>query len=173
MPSRIERVASEVTGAVKAAKAKVKGLTGVFEQLTREHGEVSALLLRVRSSSDPKVREELFPTIRAELLTHEKGEVADVYSAFREHPELVDFADDHDTEALRLQTILGRLAEMDYADASWSGLFGELVELVTRHVKLEEDKYFPAASRIMGREESERLLEQYMATKQGAMQNLP
>jgi hypothetical protein len=65
-------------GAVKATKAKIKGLTGVFERLSREHGEVMALLLRVKASSHPEVRAELFPKIRAELLSHEKGELLEV-----------------------------------------------------------------------------------------------
>jgi hypothetical protein len=47
MPHRTEKVVSEVMGAAKNAKAKLEGVHGVFQHLMREHGEVTALLLRV------------------------------------------------------------------------------------------------------------------------------
>ena len=172
MPNRVEELASHAMGVVKATKAKIKGLTGVFERLSREHGEVTALLLRVKASSDPKVRAELFPKIRAELLSHEKGELLDVYPAFREYAELVRFADEHDREAQDLQRQLGLLEQTDFADKAWPERFSRLVELVSRHVKEEENSFFPAASRVIGREGSERMLASYERTKTSAMQNL-
>jgi hypothetical protein len=173
MSHLVETVASKAMGALKSAKAKIGGLTGVFAQLSREHGEVTALLLRVKASSDPKVREELFPTIRAELLAHEKGELLEVYPAFREHAELADFADEHDREAQELQLQLEALEGVEYTDPKWADLFAELVQRVSRHVKDEESRFFPVASRILGPDEAERMLAQYQATKRLAMQNLP
>jgi hemerythrin superfamily protein len=166
-------MASEAMGAIKAAKAKVEGRTGVFAELSKEHGKVTALLLRVKASSDPKVRAELFPKIRAELLSHEKGELLDVYPVFREYPALVDFADEHDREAQQLEKRLSALAETEFGDERWPDLFSELVEVVTQHVKDEENRFFPAASRKIGREQSERMLKDFETTKRLAMQNLP
>jgi hypothetical protein len=173
MPNGVEKVASKAVGAFKEAKAKIEGLTGVFAHLSKEHGEVTALLLRVKKTSDPEVRAELFPTIRAELLSHEKGELFDVYPSFREHPELVHFADVHDREAQELERRIGALESTEYQDERWPSLFSELVELVTKHVKEEEKAFFPTASRVLGREESETILARYERTKRAAMQNLP
>src|SRR5579884_4353382 len=79
MPTRTEQIASKAMGAMKVAKATVKGLGGVFRKLSQEHGEVTALLMRVKRSSDVEVRRSLFPDIRRELLCHEKAELEVVY----------------------------------------------------------------------------------------------
>jgi hemerythrin superfamily protein len=143
----------------------VKGLHGVFKRLTEEHGEVSALLMRVKSTSDPGVRSRLFPDIRRELLAHETGERRAVYPAFRQYPELAGIGDEHEAEAKLLEQALDQLATTDCADASWGTRFELLVKLVKRHTEEEENRYFPEASRILGKEESERLEAEYMAAK--------
>lgn len=93
---RTEKAASKVMGTAKEAKAVLSSVTGVFKELMREHGEVTALLLRVKASSDAEVRSDLFPKIRAELVSHEKGELAEVYPVFRKHEQLAAYAEQHD-----------------------------------------------------------------------------
>jgi len=165
MPNRMEKVASDVMGAVKTAKAKIEGLSGVFQHLTREHGEVTALLLRVKMTSDPRVRAELFPKIRAELLSHEKGELAVVYPVFRERIELMDFAQDHDREAGLLEAQIHVISALAYDDARWADRFAELVDLASKHTKEEENKYFPAAQHVLGPQVSAELLPLYEQAK--------
>lgn len=169
MPNRMEKVASEVLGAAKATKARVEGVTGVFEQLTREHGEVIALLMRVRMSSELEVRAELMPKIRAELLSHEKGEATDVYSVFRQHDDLVDFAEEHETDVGQLEEAIAQLSALRYDDELWPSRFDDLYDLVLRHTRDEEGEYFPAASHALGREQSEQILTRYRITKAQAM----
>ena len=55
---RTEKAASKVMGTAKEAKAVLSSVTGVFKELMREHGEVTALLLRVKASSDAEVRSD-------------------------------------------------------------------------------------------------------------------
>jgi hemerythrin superfamily protein len=161
----MENVASDVMGAINAAKAKIQGLSGVFQQLTREHGEVAALLFRVKMTSDAKVRAELFPKIRSELLSHEKGELTVVYPVFRERLELTGFAQDHDREAGLLEAQIRAISALAYDDARWADRFAELVDLATKHTKDEENTYFPAAQRILGSQASEELLSPYRQAK--------
>jgi hypothetical protein len=161
----MEEMASKVVGGMKAAKATLEGLSGVFRQLTQEHGEVTALLVRVKMTSDVGVRRELFPTIRSELLAHERGEMREVYPAFRQHPDLEGMARNHEVEAGQLERALDDLSATDYADATWGKKFVELVNLVDRHVKEEESEYFPAANRVLGKDEAERLKGRYLAAK--------
>jgi hemerythrin superfamily protein len=170
MPNPIEKAASEVMGAVKSTKARIAGLTGVFQHLAREHGEVTALLLRVKSSSDPKVRAELFPKIREELLSHEKGELAEVYPAFRGNAELEDIASRHGREASQLEERIQSISVLAYNDPTWGDRFSEIVELVSTHVKEEEGEFFPAAERVLGRETADRLLPRYEEAKARAAQ---
>ncbi len=163
--NRIEKAASNVMGAVKTAKARVEGLSGVFQLLTREHGEVMALLLRVKTTSNAKVRAELFPKIRAALQSHEKGELAEVYPVFRRHTELRGFAQDHERDAGRLESQIRALSALAYDDAHWGARFAELVDLVSKHTKDEENTYFPAGQRVLGAQASDELLSRYNEAK--------
>jgi hemerythrin superfamily protein len=169
MPNRVEKAASEVMGAVKAAKATIENLHGVFKQLTREHGEVTALLLRVKMSSDVKVRRELFPKIRQELLSHEKGELTVVYPMFRQHEELAGYAEMHEREAGSLEGMITRLGSLSYEDPQWAPAFNELVSAVEHHANEEEDDFFPAANKILGKEVAEDLKTRYVAKKNAVM----
>jgi hypothetical protein len=165
MPNRVEKVASEVMGTVKAAKATVENLHGVFKQLTREHGEVTALLIRVKTSTDPKVRRELFPTIRETLLAHEKGELAEVYPAFRQHDDLESYAAMHQAESGALERTIEQLTAMPYDDAAWGTTFARLADMVAHHAAEEEDEFFPAANKVLGKQAAEKMLTRYLATK--------
>jgi hypothetical protein len=165
MPNRIDHAASEVLGTVKAVKATLENLHGVFKQLAREHGEVIALLERVKITSDVKVRAELFPKIRAELLAHEKGELAEVYPAFFKHEELAGYAEMHEREAGALERMLQRLTGMSCDDAAWAPAFAELARAVEHHAKEEEDEFFPQAGRVLGTEAAEEMKARYLAKK--------
>jgi len=76
MANSVEQIATKAAGTVKAVTAGFKGLRGVFLHLAEEHGELAALMKRVSKSSDAQVRRDHFPHIRAELLSHEKAELA-------------------------------------------------------------------------------------------------
>ena len=93
-------------GAAKKAKGTLEGLTGVFKTLMEEHGEVSALLLRVKASDDPKTRARLWPTLRRELLAHEKGERSVVYPMYAQYPAIAELALEHNQQANHLSTLI-------------------------------------------------------------------
>lgn len=78
MPNRMDSMISKGAGMVKAVKARLEGLVGVFKTLAEQHGEVAALLKRLQHSPDK--RSELWPEIRRELLSHERAELREVYA---------------------------------------------------------------------------------------------
>ncbi len=162
---RTEKTASKVMGAAKEAKATLEGVTGVFKELMREHGEAGALLAKLKSSSDIDARAEIFPTLRAALLSHEKGELAEIYPLFRKHPDLAGYAEMHEAEAGALERLLTRMSAMPYEDVSWGESIAELADAVTRHVKEEETEYFPVASKTLGKAETEALTARYEAKR--------
>ncbi|HZU84656.1 MAG TPA: hemerythrin domain-containing protein [Polyangiaceae bacterium] len=165
-------MASKAMGAMKAAKATIEGLSGIFKHLAREHGEVTALLMRVKMSSDGAVRRDLFPKIRSELLSHERGELREVYPVFRQHAELRTIADNHDREAGQLEQMLDDLNATSYDDSAWASKFGKLVDLVSHHAKEEENDFFPAASKVIGKDEAEQMKTRYETTKAELMQSI-
>jgi hemerythrin superfamily protein len=169
MTSRIEKgieaIASEVMGAVKATKGKVVGLTGVFAHLAREHGKVTGLLLRLKASSDPELRSELFPKIRTQLLSHEKGELAEVFPVLAEHAELAAFAEEHRRDAKKLETLIDDLSKTAPTEKVWSRRLADLIENVSQHAVEEENDFFPKASRVLGNKKTEQMLRRFEAAK--------
>jgi hypothetical protein len=165
MPNRIEEATAAAMGAIKDVKATVKGLTGVFKHLMEEHGKVSALIARVKLSSDRDVRARLYPTIRSELLGHETGELKAVYPAMAPYPEISAIAQDHERDAGDLQRQIAEVDRFSYDDAAWVPAFERLAELVQRHVALEEGDYFPKAQKTMGDRLSKDLLPLFESAK--------
>jgi hemerythrin superfamily protein len=165
MPNRMEKAASETMGAIKDVKATLKGLTGVFKHLMEEHGKVGALIKRVAMSSDEKVRAELYPTIRSELLAHETGELKAVYPVLANYPETSGIAVEHAREASELRNAIARVDERSYHDAGWAPAFERLAKLVDQHVAEEEGDYFPKAQKVIGDQRAKELLPAFEAAK--------
>ena|SRR5688572_23464813 len=165
MPNRVEEATSAAMGVIKDVKATVKGLTGVFKHLMEEHGKVSALIARVKMSSDKDVRARLYPTIRSELLGHETGELNAVYPAMAPYPEISGIAEEHARDAGELQRQIAEVDRYSYASAEWGPAFDRLAELVQRHVAEEESEYFPRAQKAMGGDLSKRLLPLFESAK--------
>ncbi len=167
MAHTIENAASKTMGAVKHAKATLKGLSGVFKLLMEEHGKVGALLKHVKSTPSPTVRAELWPTIRAQLLAHETGEVNAVYPVLAQYPETASITTTHSREANELQTAIGAVDALAFDDDNWQLTFERLVGLVMKHVNEEEGEFFPKAQKIIGKHRAETLVANYMAAKSG------
>jgi Hemerythrin HHE cation binding domain len=165
MPNRVEEATSAAMGALKDVKASVKGLNGVFKHLMEEHGKVSALIMRVKLSSDAEVRARLYPTIRSELLEHETGELKVVYPAMAPYPEVSGIADEHARQAGELQQQIAEVDRYAYGDTGWGPAFERLAELVQKHVTAEESDYFPRAQKAMGDNLPKQLLPLFESAK--------
>jgi len=100
----MDTMIAKSTGAVKSMEARLHGLVGVFKTLAEQHGEVSALMKRVKHHADK--RADLWPVIRLELVSHEKGELREVYSVLRDLPETRALADHHEAEASELSALI-------------------------------------------------------------------
>lgn len=152
MPVHIENVAAKMMGKAKVLKGVAEGLSGIFTTLMEEHGQIAALLMRVRTSSDPRVWRELFPTIREELLAHERCELAVLYPVFRSYEATSELALQHEREAGELEALLESLYVMEVEDPSWRSVFQQLYTHVHKHVAEEENDYFPVARMAFGAE---------------------
>lgn len=169
MPSSLEKVASKTMGTVKGAKASLKGLSGVFKRLMQEHGEVSALMKRVDSSSDEEVRRALYPTIRRELLSHEQGELKAVYPVLGQYSATSEIAAIHAHEASELDAAIEALDALDLAGEEWKPAFEHLFGVVKRHVEEEEGEFFPRAQETIGDAQAQALEGRYEAAKESAL----
>jgi len=170
MPSRTDKIVSKGMEKAKAVKATVKGIKGVFKTLMEQHGEASGLLRRVQKNTDK--RAELWPQIRRELLSHERGELRVVFPVLRQFEETRQFAERHDIEASTLESQIQILDEEDIDSDEWGDQFDTLVKLVTAHVNEEESEIFPAAMDVITAERAEELDAQFMQAKKAAMADM-
>ncbi len=164
-----EKLESKFTELPRSVSEGFGGLHGVFQTLMEEHGEMSALLLRVNSSSDESVYKELYPTIRSELLAHETGELAAIYPFLLHYPEISELVAAHAKEANELRSAITALDVLHYDDARWKLGFERLVALVRDHVEVEENDFFPRAQAAIGRQAAEMLLMAYQESKSAIM----
>jgi len=170
MANSLERVTAKAAGTAKAVKAGFNGLRGVFLHLAEEHGEVGSLMKRVSKSGDPKERAELYPQIRSELLSHERGELAELYPMLSEHVATRDIAAAHNVEARQLEQAIHAVDQLAFADPEWGPAFEHLFQLVQQHVAEEENDFFPKAQSILGEGEANAMLDRYEAAKKLAKQ---
>jgi hemerythrin-like domain-containing protein len=149
----------------------VQGLTGIFRHLAQEHGEVSALLMQLKASSDPDKCRELFSTIRYELLAHEQGELRELYPVLHDNVQTRAIAEAHEKDAKSLEKAIVALRKVALDSPTWQPTLDRLIEHVQAHVHEEESEYFPLAQRVFG-ERANELLERYEQSKVAAMREL-
>ena len=172
MSNPIERLAAKAMGTIKAAQAGFEGLRGVFLHLAEEHGEVGALMKKVSKSTDAQFRREHFPHIRAELLSHEKGELAEVYSVLANYESLRDVVLKHNDEAHTLEKAIANVDAQDFASEEWGSAFQRLFGLVQQHVDEEEKEFFQRAQQVIDEDESKAILKRYEAAKKSVKAHL-
>jgi hemerythrin superfamily protein len=163
----MDKIVSKGMETAKAVKATATGISGVFKTLMEQHGEVSGLLRRVQNNPDK--RAELWPQIRRELLTHERGELRAVYPVLREFEETRELADLHDADATELEAQIDNLEAEGLDSASWGEQFDILVKLVTEHVREEESDIFPVAMKVCGDDLARELDAKFLEAKKAAI----
>ncbi len=157
-------------GTAKAVKAGFNGLRGVFLHLAEEHGEVTSLMKRVSKSTDAQVRREHWPQIRAELVSHEQAEAAEVYPSLLSFDSTREIVDIHGQEASQLEKAIAAVDAAEPSSATWGAAFERLFALVQQHATEEEEDFFPKAQAVLSEDQSKVLLERFEATKKAVKQ---
>jgi hemerythrin superfamily protein len=164
MTTSMDKIVSTGKGKLKGVKARLDGLTGIFKTLTAEHGEVSALLERAKDSVER--RAELWPTIRAQLLSHERGEIRELYPVLRSMDATAELADHHDAEAKDMEDMILDLDHLPITTDAWGLLFDQLADAVLHHAEEEETEMFPQAQAALGEALTQELDAKFRLTKQ-------
>ena len=165
----MDHAIAKTRGTAKSVKARVEGLTGVFATLAKQHGEAGSLLHAV--SADRSKRDELWPQIRAALLSHERAEMRVLYPELRMHDELRALSNRHDAEASELERMIHDLDEVDIAGDTFGNLFERLADTVVRHATEEEHNIFPLAQRVIGKDRAKELEPKFLATQKSLEQS--
>ena len=171
MPNRTDSMLSKGMGKLKEMKAVVTGLVGVFRVLAEQHGEVSALLDRGKSSDEKFT--ELWPTIKRELLSHERAELQEIYPVMRANAQLVALAEHHEAEAGELEELIREIDRFAVGAGERRRLYAELVEMVKHHATEEEGDIFPKAQDVLGKPRIEALEPPFVAAKSQIAASIP
>lgn len=172
MPNPMENIAAKAAAKAAAVGARAKGLTGVFSKLAEQHTEVKVLLKRAESLDDVDKRQDLWATIRRDLLSHERAEIAAVYPALDEMESTRDIVARHNEEA---ETLEATIAEIDLAGSDsehWKSLMQRLTDLVKHHVDEEENEFFPRAQETIGKDKTQELAGAYSAAQERIMEGM-
>jgi hemerythrin superfamily protein len=170
MPSRMDNLIAKGRGAVRSVEAHLGGLRGVFRTLAQQHGEVAALLKRVKHHPDK--RRELWPTIRMELLSHERAETRELYPVLRQRQATQALADRHDFQVVQMEERIEALQRLDIDSDAWGKLFAELADSVMAHAHEEEQSIFPAAQATLGADYAEELTKKVLRAKRQIAESL-
>jgi hemerythrin superfamily protein len=151
-------------GKVKKAKAVLGGLVGVFRVIAEQHGEVAVLLERAKASDEKFT--ELWPTLKRELLSHEKAELRVVYPALQGNPETQGLAAHHNAEADQLEQLILRIDQLAIGSTERTQLYQQLIDKVLHHANEEESEIFPKAQDALGKDAIEAMEPRFVAAKQ-------
>jgi hypothetical protein len=139
--------------------------------LVQQHREAALLLGQAEAATDPAERQELWRTLRKELLSHEKAEMIAVYGAL-DQVATRDIAPRHGEDALALEAAIGAVDLGGYSAPNWADLIGQLSAMLQQHVEEEEHEFFPRALEALGRNAAEELDGRYLAVKEREMERL-
>ena len=160
-------------GVAKAAGARLKGLFGVFNTLASQHAEAKSLLKRLANTDDRETQVELWPTLRAELISHERAELDEVYPVLERHGMLHEFVQRHRNGAEQLEAAIGEIDAASYATPEWTTRMRALETLVVAHAKEEEEQFFPRAEHVLESEIIKDLDQRYRAAQASVKEEVP
>jgi len=173
MNKAMAETAAKGAGVAKAATARLKGLFGVFNTLARQHAEAKSLLKRLANTDERDTQIELWPTLRAELISHERAELDEVYPVMEQHGMLHEVVLQHQNEAEQLEAAIGDIDAASYGTPEWTTRVRALEALVAAHAKEEEEQFFPRAEDVLEPETIKDLDQRYKAAQASIKEELP
>jgi hemerythrin superfamily protein len=177
MPDSMQKPASQNTvgpNATRQAPATSSGReqTDGFELLVNEHRKLSALLERALLADATGKRQEQWLLIRRQLLSHERAEALELYTALDGYTAARDMVEEHGREEGKLESAVNQVDAADAASEAWLERLRELLACVEAHVRLEENEYFPRARQLLGEEAAQDLHERLVSAQRGVVHTL-
>lgn len=152
--AKATEVAGDIFGRLRGiAKSIVEGYGGIFRELAKEHGELTLLLKRVSASDDIDVRKDLFPTIRAELLSHAKAEEREFYPMLRDKEECRLLVEQALLDHQEIEAMVEELFALEYSEPGWIEMFKRMEGAIEAHVEMEENELFEKAKDVLSKDQ--------------------
>lgn len=167
---------AKAQGMAKQVASKLTGDHGILNTLAKEHGEVSALMMRVEATRDSddgvNTRQQLFEKIAVELLSHANAEEREFYSVLERHPETQSKARHSNTEHREIERLVNDIDSIPYSSSEWMSRFSELKNTVQHHVEEEESELFDLAKDVISKDELKAMDKRFLAEKQKQRESL-
>ncbi len=127
----------------------------VLTTLHADHERVAQLFQQLLDTTERarQGREELFATLRRELMLHAEAEQEVFYPALKEEAEAADLVEEGIDEHEQAMELLDRLSETRKDDPAFVNTLRELQQAVEHHVEEEERRMFARARETLGADE--------------------
>ena len=135
--------------------------------LKADHDKVKKMLADGEQTTEraEKTRQELFDTLKAEMMLHERIEEEIFYPALKEHPKAKDIVLEGFEEHHVVDEIMGELEATDVTDETWGAKFKVMKENIEHHIEEEEGEMFKQARQVFETDELEQLGERMAELK--------
>jgi hypothetical protein len=135
--------------------------------LEDDHKKMRKLLEELESTTERgiRTREELYSTIKGELLVHEAIEEEIFYPALKEHPRAEDIVLEGYEEHHVVDVVMAELEGLPVDHESWGAKAKVMKENVEHHMEEEEGEMFKQARSVFDADELEELGERMAARK--------
>jgi hypothetical protein len=136
--------------------------------LKADHDKVKKMLADGEETTEraEKTRTDLFSTLKAEMMIHERIEEEIFYPALKEHPKAKDIVLEGFEEHHVVDEIMGELEATDVTDEAWGAKFKVMKENIEHHIEEEEGEMFKQARAVFDADELEQLGVRMMELKQ-------
>jgi Hemerythrin HHE cation binding domain len=140
--------------------------------LENDHKKMRKLLGELESTTERgiRTREELYSTIKGELLVHEAIEEEIFYPALKEHPKAEDIVLEGYEEHHVVDVVMAELEGLPVDHESWGAKAKVMKENVEHHMEEEEGEMFKQARSVFDADELEELGERMAARKARAQE---
>ena len=142
--------------------------------LKDDHDRVKKMLAEGEETTEraEKTRTELFATLKAEMMLHERIEEEIFYPALKSHPKAKEIVLEGYEEHHVVDEIMGELEATDVTDETWSAKFKVMKENIEHHIEEEEGDMFKQARQVFDADELEALGARMQELKQLGQQVL-
>lgn len=137
------------------AKTKTKSAK-LFADLKKDHRKVEDLFKQIEKASEKK-REQLFETLKLELMAHTKAEEEALYPELKNAEKTEDLALEAYEEHHVVDLLLEEISGFSPDDERWMAKVTVLKEIIEHHVEEEEEEFFKKADKILDKETQEEI----------------
>jgi hypothetical protein len=142
--------------------------------LKADHDKVKELLAQLEKTTERgvKTRQELFATLKGEMVVHEAIEEEIFYPELKSHPKAKDIVLEGFQEHHVVDLLMGELESLDVEDETWGAKAIVMKENIEHHIEEEEGEMFKAARSVFDKSELDDLGARMEARKRTAKQEL-